>query len=168
MAKQIKYGEEARKALQAGVDKLANAVKTTLGPRGRNVILGRKIGSPVITNDGVTIARDISVDDPFENTGAQLVKEVASKMGDVAGDGARVDIDLVVRVDVLVGEEILFKKGVVLHVAELQLLVLHEEDGPRIRIGERAGLVQEAVQQRVEVPDVMQLFLFFKDRIEDR
>jgi len=87
MPKQIKFGEEARRALQAGVNKLADAVKVTLGPRGRNVILGRQVGSPVITNDGVTIAKDIGVEDAFENTGTQLVKEVASKTGDVAGDG---------------------------------------------------------------------------------
>jgi len=83
----IIYGEEARRAIQTGVNKLADAVKVTLGPRGRNVILGRKIGSPVVTNDGVTIAKDISLTDPMEAIGAQLVKEVASKTGDVAGDG---------------------------------------------------------------------------------
>jgi len=87
MGKQVKYGADARAALQAGVDRLANAVKTTLGPRGRNVILGRKGGNQVVTNDGVTIARDLSSDDLFENIGTQLVKEVASKTGDTAGDG---------------------------------------------------------------------------------
>ena len=87
MAKQIKYGEDARKALQAGVDQLANTVKITLGPRGRNVVLDKKYGAPLITNDGVTIAKEIELDDPFENMGAQLVKEVATKTNDIAGDG---------------------------------------------------------------------------------
>ena len=87
MAKDIIFGEEARKALQAGVDKLANAVKVTLGPKGRNVVLDKKYGSPLITNDGVTIAKEIELDNPFENMGAQLVKEVSVKTNDAAGDG---------------------------------------------------------------------------------
>ena len=87
MAKQIIYGEEARKALQTGIDKLADTVKITLGPKGRNVVLDKKYGSPLITNDGVTIAKDVELEDPFENMGAQLVKEVATKTNDVAGDG---------------------------------------------------------------------------------
>jgi len=87
MAKDIIYGEEARKALQTGVDKLANTVKITLGPKGRNVVLDRKFGTPVITNDGVTIAKEIELDNAFENMGAQLVKEVATKTNDAAGDG---------------------------------------------------------------------------------
>ena len=87
MAKDIIFGEEARKALQAGVDKLANAVKVTLGPKGRNAVLDKKYGAPLITNDGVTIAKEVELDDPFENMGAQLVKEVATKTNDVAGDG---------------------------------------------------------------------------------
>ena len=87
MAKDILYGEEARKALERGVNKLANTVKITLGPKGRNVVLSRQYGSPLITNDGVTIAREIELEDPFENMGAQLVKEVATKTNDVAGDG---------------------------------------------------------------------------------
>jgi chaperonin GroEL len=87
MAKQIAYGEEARKALQRGVDKLADTVKVTLGPKGRNVVLERKYGSPLITNDGVTIAKEIELEDNLENMGAQLVKEVATKTNDVAGDG---------------------------------------------------------------------------------
>ncbi len=87
MSKVILYGEEARKALQAGVDQLANTVKITLGPRGRNVVLDRKFGAPLITNDGVTIAKEIELDDAFENMGAQLVKEVSTKTNDVAGDG---------------------------------------------------------------------------------
>ena len=86
MAKQIKYGVEARKALEAGVNKLANTVKVTLGPKGRNVVLDKKYGTPLITNDGVTIAKDVELDDNFENMGAQLVKEVATKTNDVAGD----------------------------------------------------------------------------------
>ncbi len=87
MAKDIKYGEEARKALQAGIDKLADTVKITLGPKGRNVVLDKKFGAPLITNDGVTIAKDIELEDAFENMGAQLVKEVATKTNDAAGDG---------------------------------------------------------------------------------
>lgn len=87
MAKDIIYGEEARKALQAGIDKLANTVKITLGPKGRNVVLDKKYGAPLITNDGVTIAKEIELDDSFENMGAQLVKEVSSKTNDDAGDG---------------------------------------------------------------------------------
>ncbi|HPF86819.1 MAG TPA: chaperonin GroEL [Candidatus Limiplasma sp.] len=87
MAKQIKYGEEARRALQKGVDALADTVKITLGPKGRNVVLDKKYGSPLITNDGVTIAKEIELEDAFENMGAQLVKEVATKTNDVAGDG---------------------------------------------------------------------------------
>ena len=87
MAKMIQFGEEARRAMQAGVDKLADTVKVTLGPKGRNVILDKKFGSPLITNDGVSIAREIELEDPYENMGAQLVKEVATKTNDVAGDG---------------------------------------------------------------------------------
>ena len=87
MAKQIKFGEEARRALQSGVDQLADTVKVTLGPKGRNVVLDKKFGAPLITNDGVTIAKEIELEDPFENMGAQLVKEVATKTNDVAGDG---------------------------------------------------------------------------------
>ena len=87
MAKQIIYGEEARKALEKGIDQLADTVKITLGPKGRNVVLDKKFGSPLITNDGVTIAKEIELKDPFENMGAQLVKEVATKTNDAAGDG---------------------------------------------------------------------------------
>jgi len=87
MAKIISYGEDARKSLQAGIDKLANTVKITLGPKGRNVVLDKKFGAPLITNDGVTIAKEIELEDPFENMGAQLVKEVATKTNDAAGDG---------------------------------------------------------------------------------
>ena len=87
MAKQIKYDEDARRALLRGIDKLADTVKVTLGPKGRNVVLDKKFGTPTVTNDGVTIARDIELEDPFENMGAQLIKEVATKTQDVAGDG---------------------------------------------------------------------------------
>ena len=87
MAKMIVYGEEARRKLQSGIDQLANTVKVTIGPKGRNVVLGRKFGAPLITNDGVTIAKDIELEDPFENMGAQLIREVATKTNDVAGDG---------------------------------------------------------------------------------
>ena len=87
MAKDIKFSEDARRSMLRGVDALANAVKVTLGPKGRNVVLEKKFGSPLITNDGVTIAKEIELEDAFENMGAQLVKEVATKTNDVAGDG---------------------------------------------------------------------------------
>ena len=87
MAKQITYGEDSRQAILRGVNRLADAVKVTLGPKGRNVVLDKKFGSPTITNDGVTIAREIELEDVFENQGAQLVREVATKTNDIAGDG---------------------------------------------------------------------------------
>ncbi|MBR3294293.1 MAG: chaperonin GroEL, partial [Oscillospiraceae bacterium] len=87
MAKQIIYGEEARKAIERGVNQLADTVKITLGPKGRNVVLDKKFGAPLITNDGVTIAKEIELEDAFENMGAQLIKEVSTKTNDVAGDG---------------------------------------------------------------------------------
>src|ERR1700709_1877988 len=87
MSKQIEFNETARRAMEAGVDKLADAVRITLGPRGRHVVLAKAFGGPVVTNDGVTIAREIDLEDPFENLGAQLVKSVATKTNDVAGDG---------------------------------------------------------------------------------
>src|SRR5438309_3054345 len=87
MAKQLLYSEEARTKLKAGVDKLANAVATTLGPKGRNVALDKKWGAPNVVHDGVTVAKEIELEDPFENMGANLVKEAASKTSDVAGDG---------------------------------------------------------------------------------
>ena len=87
MSKLIKRGDEARKALEAGVNQLADTVKITLGPKGRNVVLDKKFGAPLITNDGVTIAKEIELDDAYENMGAQLVKEVATKTNDAAGDG---------------------------------------------------------------------------------
>src|SRR5947208_7887132 len=86
-AKVLKFDEEARRALEAGVDKLADAVAITLGPKGRNVVLDKKWGAPTITNDGVTIAKEVELEDPYENMGAQLAKEVATKTNDVAGDG---------------------------------------------------------------------------------
>src|ERR1044072_7818924 len=87
MAKMLEFDEEARRALERGVNKLANAVKVTLGPRGRNVVIDKKWGAPTITNDGVTIAKEVELEDPYENLGAQLAKEVATKTNDVAGDG---------------------------------------------------------------------------------
>ena len=87
MAKQIIYGDEARAKMKAGIEKVANAVKVTLGPKGRSVVLEKKFGSPLIIDDGVTIAKDIELEDKFENMGAQLIREVASKTNDVAGDG---------------------------------------------------------------------------------
>ena len=87
MAKMICYGDEARQALERGVNQLADTVKITMGPKGRNVVLDKKYGAPLITNDGVTIAKEVELEDPFENMGAQLVKEVSTKTNDVAGDG---------------------------------------------------------------------------------
>ena len=87
MSKQLLYNEEARRALLAGVTKLSNAVKTTLGPKGRNVLLDKKFGAPTVTKDGVSVAKEIELEDPYENMGAQLLKEVATKTNDVAGDG---------------------------------------------------------------------------------
>ena len=87
MAKQIIYGEEARKALECGVNQLADTVKITLGPKGRNVILEKKYGAPLVINDGVTIAKEIELKDPFENMGAQIIKEASTKTNDVVGDG---------------------------------------------------------------------------------
>ncbi|MDP9020517.1 MAG: chaperonin GroEL, partial [Actinomycetota bacterium] len=87
MPKMLKFDDSARRSLEAGVDKLANAVKVTLGPKGRNVVLEKKFGAPTITNDGVSIAKEIEIEDPFENMGVQLVKEVATKTNDIAGDG---------------------------------------------------------------------------------
>src|ERR687894_1390634 len=87
MPKQISFDEDARRALERGVNKLADAVKVTLGPRGRHVVLAKKFGGPTVTNDGVTIAREIELDDAFENLGAQLAKSVATKTNDIAGDG---------------------------------------------------------------------------------
>ncbi|HID11088.1 MAG TPA: chaperonin GroEL, partial [Candidatus Latescibacteria bacterium] len=86
-AKQLKFDIDAREAIRTGVDKLADAVKVTLGPKGHNVILDKKFGSPTVTKDGVTVAKEIELEDPFENMGAQMVREVASKTSDVAGDG---------------------------------------------------------------------------------
>ena len=91
MANKITYGDASRQAILRGVDSLANAVKVTLGPRGRHVILGTRFGSPTITKDGVTVAREIDLKDPLENMGAQMVKEVASKTSDAAGDGTTTD-----------------------------------------------------------------------------
>jgi chaperonin GroEL len=87
MSKLVRFDEEARRGLESGVDRLADAVRVTLGPRGRNVVLDKKWGAPTITNDGVTIAKEIELEDPWENMGAQLVKEVATKTNDIAGDG---------------------------------------------------------------------------------
>ena len=94
MAKQLLFDEMARRSLKRGVDRVADAVKVTIGPKGRNVVLDKKYGSPTITNDGVTIAKEIELDDPFENMGAQLLKEVATKTDDVAGDGTTTAIVL--------------------------------------------------------------------------
>src|SRR3989454_7296653 len=94
MAKQLAFTEEARKKLKTGIDTMASAVKTTLGPKGRNVALDKKFGSPTVTHDGVTVAREVELEDPFENMGAQLLKEAASKTNDVAGDGTTTSVVL--------------------------------------------------------------------------
>ena len=126
MAKQLLFDEEARRALKRGVDALADAVKVTLGPKGRNVVLDKKFGAPTITNDGVTIARDIDLDDPFENMGAQLVKEVATKTNDIAGDGtttATVLAQAIIRAGMEAigkgGNPVLVKRGIDLAVGRL-------------------------------------------------
>src|SRR5512133_2520759 len=94
MPKQLKFDEDARRSLKKGVDMLADAVKTTLGPKGRNVALDKKYGAPTVTHDGVTVAKDVELEDPFENMGAQLLKEAASKTNDVAGDGTTTSVVL--------------------------------------------------------------------------
>src|ERR1700731_2316346 len=92
MAKQLVFDEEARRSLKKGIDILAGAVKTTLGPKGRNVALDKKFGSPTVTHDGVTVAREVELEDPFENMGAQLLKEAATKTNDIAGDGTTTSV----------------------------------------------------------------------------
>ena len=129
--KELKYDADARKALEQGVDAVANAVKVTLGPKGRYVVLDKKFGAPTITNDGVTIAKEIELPDVFENMGAQLVKEVASKTNDIAGDG-KVNEDTGKRtpLDVAEGDEVLYSKygGTEIKVDGEELLVLRESD----------------------------------------
>ena len=128
--KELKYAEEARGALQAGVDSVANAVKVTLGPKGRYVVLDKRFGAPTITNDGVTIAREIEVEDVFENQGAQLVREVATSTNDVAGDGKLDDNGNRQPLDVAEGDEVLYSKygGTEIKVDGEDLLVLRESD----------------------------------------
>ena len=129
--KELKYDEDARGALQDGVDAVANAVKVTLGPKGRYVVLDKKFGAPTITNDGVTIAREIEVEDVFQNQGAQLVREVATATNDVAGDG-KVNEDTGKRtpLDVAEGDEVLYSKygGTEIVIDGEDLLVLRESD----------------------------------------
>jgi hypothetical protein len=128
--KELKYDSEARAALQAGVDAVANAVKVTLGPKGRYVVLDKKFGAPTITNDGVTIAREIEVEDVFQNQGAQLVREVATATNDVAGDGKLDDNGQRQPLDVVEGDEVLYSKygGTEITVDGEDLLVLRESD----------------------------------------
>ncbi len=147
MAKEIKFNEEARRALGAGVDQLANAVKVTLGPKGRNVVLDKKFGAPTITNDGVTIARDIELEDPFENMGAQLVKEVATKTNDVAGDGtttatllAQAMIQEGMRNVAAGANPMILKKGIELAVAKL----VEEIKGRAIKVSGKEDIAQVA------------------------
>jgi len=149
--KELKYSSDARKALEAGVDAVANAVRVTLGPKGRYVVLDKKFGAPTITNDGVTIAREIEVEDVFENQGAQLVREVATATNDVAGDGtttATVLAQAIVRegaksvaagmnpmdlkrgIDLAVGDRVLFGKwsGSEVKIDDVELLIMKESD----------------------------------------
>ena len=146
MAKELRFGEEGRRLLQAGVDQLAEAVKSTLGPKGRNVILEKITGSPEVTNDGVTIAREIHLRDPFENMGAQLVKEAAVKTNDMVGDGtttATVLAHAIVRQGMKAvaagGNPVLVKRGIDLavgalveHLASVAHPVSSEEDYARV------------------------------------
>src|SRR5689334_11828508 len=146
MAKELRFGEEGRRLLQAGVDKLAESVKSTLGPKGRNVILEKITGSPVVTNDGVTIAREIHLKDQFENMGAQLVKEAAIKTNDVVGDGtttATVLAQAIVREGMKAiaagGNPVLIKRGIdsavrrlVAHLAQRAHPVTGEQDYARV------------------------------------
>ena len=130
MAKELEFNDSARKSLERGVDALANAVKVTLGPKGRYVVIDKKFGAPTITNDGVTIAREIEVEDAFENQGAQLVREVATATNDVAGDGNRNDDGDRVALDVDKGDVVLYSKygGTEIKVDGEDLLVLRESD----------------------------------------
>ena len=145
MAKQITYSGNARAAIRRGVDKLADAVKVTLGPRGRNVIIEKKLNSPTITKDGVTVAKEIELEDKFENMGAQMVREVASKTNDIAGDGtttatvlaqsivkegAKSEDGTVTPLDVKAGDRILFGKwsGTEVKIDGEDLLIMKESD----------------------------------------
>ena len=146
MAKILKFDEDARRALEAGVNKLADAVKVTLGPKGRNVVLDKKFGAPTITNDGVSIAREIELEDPFENMGAQLVKEVATKTNDIAGDGtttATVLAQALVREglrNVAAGANpIGLKKGIEKAVAAAVEAIEEPGQGDRRQVGDRPG-----------------------------
>ena len=147
MAKQILFNEDARRALGKGVDALANAVKVTLGPKGRNVVLDKKFGAPTITNDGVTIARDIELEDPFENMGAQLVKEVATKTNDVAGDGtstatilAQARIPEGIRTVAAGANPMILKRGIEKAVAKL----VEEIKKRSIAVSDKASIAQVA------------------------
>ena len=142
MAKQLVFGDEARRYLKNGVDAVANAVATTLGPKGRNVALDRKYGSPTITHDGVTVAKEIELEDPYENMGAQLLKEAATKTNDIAGDGTTTSTVLAIgpgdrdedgnriKMDVEVGDVVLFAKysGTEIKYDGKKLLIMRESD----------------------------------------
>src|SRR3984885_7089891 len=166
-AKQLKYNEEARRALERGANAVANAVKVTLGPKGRNVVLDKKWGSPTITKDGVTVAKEIELEDPYENMGAQLCKEVASKTNDVAGDGtttatvlAQCIVNEGLRYVAAGGNPLLVKKGietaVVKAIAELKALSV-EVKGNKEKVAsvasiagndpEIGGLVADAIEK---------------------
>ena len=130
MSKQITYGDDSRQAILRGVNRLADAVRVTLGPRGRNVVLDKKFGSPLITKDGVTVAKEIELKEPLENMGAQMVREVASKTSDVAGDGRVLDSGTKVALDVKVGDRILFGKysGTEIEVDGEEVVIVREDE----------------------------------------
>ena len=130
MPKQLHFNEEARRALKRGVDQVSEAVKTTLGPRGRNVALDKKWGAPTVTHDGVTVAKEIKLKDPFENMGARLLVEVATKTNDVVGDGRLDDNGKRVPMNVKAGDKVLFAKygGTEYKVDDVEYLILSEKD----------------------------------------
>ena len=145
MAKEIKYGAEARAALEAGVNKLADTVRVTIGPKGRNVVLDKSFGAPLITNDGVTIAKEIELEDGFENMGAQLIREVAAKTNDVAGDGTTTatqekpqEAEVVavgpgtedVKMEVSVGQKVIYSKyaGTEVKLEDEEFIIVKQND----------------------------------------
>ena len=153
MAKEILFNEEARRALGRGVDQLANAVKVTLGPKGRNVVLDKKFGSPTITNDGVTIARDIELPDPFENMGAQLVKEVATKTNDVAGDGTTTATVLA---------QAMIQEGIVVAVGAGKVYDNGQRVAPEVKVGDTVMFAKYAGSE-LEIDGATHLIISERD-----
>ena len=171
MAKEIKYGADARKALEAGVNKLADTVRVTIGPKGRNVVLDKSFGAPLITNDGVTIAKEIELEDAFENMGAQLIREVASKTNDVAGDGTTTatvlaqamvhegmkNLEAGANPEEITDEliQVIKEEPKICHY--LDLPIQHASDGILKRMGRRtsrAQLIETIEKLRREIPDI--------------